>query len=531
MKRVLIADTLPDVCVQLLSDTGLEVDYRPGMTPEELKEASRTASGIVCRSGAKITADVLATAECLEAITRAGVGVNNIDVSAASLKGVVVMNTPGGNTTSTAEHAFALMIALARNIGPAYVGMREGRWDKKKCIGSQLAGATLGVVGLGRIGQTIAKRAVAFGMNVIGMDPYVNREAAERHKVALVENIEQMLPDCDYLTLHVPQTESTTGLIDAESIALMKPTACIINCARGAVVDQDAVVAAVKDGRLGGAAFDVYTKEPVDDYSFAQHDRILATPHLGASTDQAQLAVATQAAEQMVEALLHNNFVNALNIPAVAPEEKVTLEPFCRLAERLGRLAAAINDGRPESILVSCRGELTHCDVRPVQTHGALGIMRSMLGNDVNIVSAPHIAEERGISVTSSSSEGTLTGFTDSVEIQYVTDTGTLSIAGTVFSHEHLRITNIDGFELELAPEGEMLFVFSKDMPGLIGQVGSILGTAGINVARMAFGRIPESGDAERALLALNLDCPCTPEAIESIAALEVVEDVVTLAL
>ncbi len=442
-----------------------------------------------------------------------------------------IVQKSGVKRTSVADRAFALMIALARNIGPAYVGMREGRWDKKKCVGSQLAGATLGVVGLGRIGQTIAKRAVAFGMNVIGLDPYVNREAAERHKVALVDNIEQMLPDCDYLTLHVPQTESTTGLINAERIALMKPTACIINCARGAVVDQDAVVAAVKDGRLGGAAFDVYTKEPVEDFSFAQHDRILATPHLGASTEQAQLAVATQAAEQMVEALLHGNFVNALNITAVPPEEKATLQPFCTLAERLGRLAAAINSGRPESILVSCRGELTHCDVRPVQTHGALGIMRSMLGDDVNIVSAPHIAEERGIRVTSASTEGTQGGFTDAVEIQYVTDTGDLTIAGTVFSREHLRITNIDGFELELVPEGEMLFVFSKDMPGLIGQVGSILGTAGVNIARMAFGCRPGSGEGERALLALNLDCACDAEAIETIAALEVVENVVTWAL
>ncbi len=314
MKKILVADALPQQCITVLKEAGFDIDYRPGLSEDELKEAVKDVAGIICRSGAKITGGVLEGADRLEVVCRAGVGVGNIDVAAASRRGVVVMNTPGANTISTAEHAFALMLALARNIGPAYVSMRAGRWEKKKFLGSQLWGSTLGVVGLGRIGREVARRAVAFGMKVCAYDPFVTRDTAEKIGVELLDDLEDVLKGSDYVTVHVPETEQTDGLIDAEKIGMMKKGSCIINCARGSAVDQDAVVAAVDEGHLRGAAFDVYEKEPPDDYRFACNDRILATPHLGASTEEAQVAVAREAAQQLIEALQRGHFRNALNL-------------------------------------------------------------------------------------------------------------------------------------------------------------------------------------------------------------------------
>ncbi|MHC5034859.1 MAG: NAD(P)-dependent oxidoreductase, partial [Planctomycetota bacterium] len=353
MKKVLLADRLPEQCAAMLEEAGFDVVYRPGLTQDELKEAVRDVSGLICRSGAKITAAVIECGQKLEAVCRAGVGVDNIDIPAASRKGIAVMNTPSGNTISTAEHAFALMLALARNIGPAYLAMREARWDKKKYAGSQLAGSTLAIIGLGRIGQEVAKRGVAFGMRVRAYDPFVGRETASKIGLELVDSLDDLLGDCDYLTLHVPETEQTKGMIGAQQIALIKKGTCIINCAGGSVVDQDAVVEAVKSGQLRGAAFDVYRKEPPDSYEFACDDRVLATPHLAASTEAAQLAVATEAAEQLIEALQRRHFRNAVNISAVPPEEMKVLQPYCDLAAKLGSLVVQLNPGRPEAVEVA----------------------------------------------------------------------------------------------------------------------------------------------------------------------------------
>ncbi len=528
MKKVLVADTLPEQCTQMLVEAGFEVIYRPGLPEEELKEAARDVNGIICRSGAKVTAKVLESADALEAICRAGVGVDNIDVAAASRKGVVVMNTPGGNTISTAEHAFALMLGLARNIGPAYASMREGRWEKKKLTGAQLYGSSLGVVGLGRIGREMARRATAFGMTVRAYDPFVTRETAEKMGVELRDKLEDVLADCDYLTVHVPETEQTEGLIGAGQIALMKDGSCIINCARGSVLDQDAAVAAVRSGKLRGAAFDVYVKEPPDDYEFARQDGVLATPHLGASTEQAQLAVATEAAEELIAALQRGHFRNAVNVSFVPPEEMRLLQPYCDLAAHLGRFVAQLQPGRPEALEISYLGELAHDDVELVQDYGAMGLMQSSLGANVNVVSAPYLAHERGIRVTSSATVGSEAGFTDLVELRLTTDTGTAQAAGTVFGREYPRIVSIDGFHVELIPEGHILVVFGKDMPGLIGKVGAMLGDAGVNIARMGFGRREAGGSA---LLGLNLDSPCDERTAERIQSLGVVQRVAAIEL
>lgn len=521
MKKVLLADTLPKQCISMLERAGFEVESRPGLSEAELKEAVRDASGIICRSGAKITEAVLEGAGRLEAICRAGVGVDNVDVVAASRRGVVVMNAPGGNTISTAEHAFTLILGLARNIGPAYVSMREGRWEKKRLVGSQLAGTLLGVIGLGRIGQEVAKRAVAFNMIVRAHDPFVGREAAEKIGVELVDKLEDLLGDCDYLTVHVPENEQTRGMIGAEQIALMKQGACIINCARGSVVDQDAVLAAMESEKLGGAAFDVYAKEPPDSYEFARHDRVLATPHLGASTEAAQLAVAREAAEQLIEALTRRHFRNALNVTAVSPEEMKVIQPYCDLAVQLGRFVAQLNPGRPEVVEIASRGQIARENIEPIVNHGAMGVMQSSLGAGVNVVSAPHLARDRGIYITGSTTVGQEAGFTDLLEVKLVTDTGTIEVAGTVFGRSHPRIVRIAGFYVEIMPEGHILVVFGNDVPGLIGQVGATLGDAGVNIARMGFGRQEAGGEA---LLALNLDTACDEETLEEIRGLSVVQ-------
>ena len=520
MKTVLIADVLPDACTEILRNADLEVVDRPGLSNEELKEAVRGKSGIICRSGAKLTEEVIEQADALEAICRAGVGVNNIDIPAASRKGAVVMNTPGANTLSTAEHAFALMLALARNIGPAYISMREERWAKKQFLGSQLAGSTLGIIGLGRIGQAMARRAFAFEMNVLAHDPYLSSETARRLGVELVDDLGEVLGRCDYLTVHVPENDQTKGMIGPEEIAAMQPQARIINCARGSVVDHDAVVEAVRDGRLGGAAFDVYTQEPPESYEFAQNDNILATPHLGASTEEAQIAVATEAAEQMVDALLYQQYRNALNVTPVPPEEMKVLQPYCDLAASLGKIVAQLNDGRPESVAISCKGDVAEHSMQPIVNYGLMGVLRHMVGDVANIVSAPHLAEERGIRVTSSSTVGREAGFTDLIEIKLTTERREMAVAGTVFGHSLPRVVSIGEFYVEVIPEGDLLVVRGRDVPGLIGRGGASVGEAGVNVARMAFGRREKGGEA---LLALNLDSRADEATLHDIRALDVV--------
>jgi len=528
MYRVLIADKLAESAADMLKEAGMEVVNKPGLSPEELKEAIADVEGVIVRSGVRLTADVLACAGRLRAICRAGVGIDNIDVPVASRQGIVVMNTPGANTISTAEHTFALILGLSRNVGPAYISMREGKWDRKKFIGVELCGMTLGIVGLGRVGLAVAERAAGFGMKLVGYDPFISREVAAKLGVKLVDELAELLRTADCVTVHVPGNEQTVGMIGEEQIAMMKPGARIINCARGEVVDQDAVVKAVQSGHLAGAAFDVYAEEPPRSFEFARDDRILATPHLGASTEAAQMAVGTQAASQIIDALTVGHYRNALNMISVSPEEMASLRPYCKLAQRLGKSAGYINRGRPTSVQITCFGELAEHNTEPVVNYGVTGVLQSMLGDTVNIVSAPHLAEARGMRVTSSTSRTQEGGFTDQIVLRLTTDAAQTEIAGTVFERKHLRITRIDSFYTEVVPEGHLLMVFSRDKPGVIGRVGETLGRAGVNVARMTFGRTEAGGDA---LLALNLDSACDEATLDRIRALGDVQKAVLLPL
>ena len=528
MPKVLIADKLPDSTVNILAEAGLEIVNKPGLKPDDLKQAIRDVDGVIVRSGVQLTADILEAADRLRAICRAGVGVDNIDLAAATRKGIVVMNTPGANTISTAEHTFALILALSRNVGPAYISMREGKWDRKRFVGAELAGTTLGIVGLGRIGQAVAARALAFGMKVVGHDPFIARDVAANLGVRLLDSLEEVLKVSDYVTVHVPGSEQTRGLIGEREIALMKPGARLINCARGEVLDQAAVTRAVEAGRLAGAALDVYEEEPPPSFEFARNDRILATPHLGASTEAAQLAVGTQAAEQMVEALIRGEYPNALNIVSVSAEEMERLRPYCELAQQLGKSAGCLNRGRPRAVRVTCFGEVAEHNTAPIVNYGVMGVLQSMVGNNVNIVSAPQLAEERGMQVTSSTSRTQQAGFTDLIALGLSTDAGEIEIAGTVLERKHPRIVRIGQFQTEVVPEGHLLMVFAKDRPGLIGKVGEVLGRTSINIARMTFSRKEAGGEA---LLALNLDSPCGEEALKRIRALDLVEKAIPLPL
>jgi len=419
-----------------------------------------------------------------------------------------------------------MMIMLAKGWPHLFRAQQKGEWAR--LTPQELDGKAVGVVGLGNVGQEVARRAVAFDMTVQAYDPYVSRETAEKIGVHLVDSLEELLGSCDYLTVHVPENDQTRDLIGRDQIALMKDGARLVNCARGSVVDQDAVVEAVRNGKLAGAAFDVYVKEPPESYDFARNDAILATPHLGASTQEAQLAVAMAAADQMVDALTRRHYRNAINVSAVPPDEMKIIQPFCQLATRLGRLVVQLNRGRPKAIEVACRGSIGQEAVEPIVNYGAMGIMESSLGSGVNIVSAPHLARDRGIQITASSTVGAEAGFTDLVLVKLETDEGASEAGGTVFGRSHPRIVRVEGFFVELMPEGHILLVFGEDVPGLIGRVGMTLGEAGVNIARMGFGRRASGG---KALLALNLDTACDEPTLRAIGKLKHVERVVPVLL
>ncbi|MFW6456785.1 MAG: phosphoglycerate dehydrogenase [Planctomycetota bacterium] len=528
MAKVLIADKLPESTVQMVSNAGYEVENSPGLPPAELKEALKDAVGVICRSGAKLNEEMFSTADRLKAVCRAGVGVDNIDIEAASRQGVVVMNTPGANTISTAEHTFALMLGLSRNVGPAYISMRDGKWDRKKFKGAQLAGKTLGIIGLGRVGRAVAQRARAFDMKLVGLDPYISRDKAKKIGITLHETLEDMLDEFDYLTVHVPVNDETTGMIGADEISQMKPSARIINCARGAIVDRDAAVEAVRAGDLAGAAFDVYTEEPPADHEFTHDDRILATPHLGASTEAAQQAVGAQAAEQLIAALQDGHYRNALNITSVPPEEMDALRPFCELTLKMGKLIGALNSGRLESMSVECKGDIAKYDITPIVNYGVMGMLQTVLGENVNIVSAPHIADERGIEIQGHSSNTTEEGFTDLVTVALSTDQGDIEVSGSVLGQSHPRVMRVAGFDTEIEPEGHLVLLFTPDKPGVVGDVGDTLGDAGINIGQMTFGRQQAGGNS---LIALKLDNPCTDDTMKTLEQLDVVEKAVAISL
>jgi D-3-phosphoglycerate dehydrogenase len=502
MPRVLICDKLESSGLDLLKQAGLEVDNRPGLKGDDLKAALRGADGCIVRSGTRLTADLLDEPGQLRAVARAGVGVDNIDVAAATRRGIVVMNTPGGNTLSTAEHAVTLLTSLARHIPAADASMRAGKWERSKFVGTQLAGKTLGIVGVGRVGREVARRAVAMDMRVLGLDPFLTPERAAEIGVEKVDDLVALLPRCDFLTVHTPGGPETKGLIGPAQIAKVKKGARIVNCARGGIIDERALAEALASGHVAGAAIDVFDPEPPPaDNPLRKAPNLILTPHLGASTLEAQDAVAREAAQLLTDFLTRGVVQFAVNMAAVDRAELAELRPYIDLARRLGLLHAQMAQGTIRQARLTYRGDVARRGTKLLTSAFAAGLLEGRLEH-VNVVNAQLLARERGIELVESSSPKS-DDFGSVVHADVVTDKKTYTAAGTLFGNQYLRLVQLGPHRLDAAPDGVMLIFTHQDRPGLIGHIGTAFGQHGVNIAQMTVGRQQAGGEA---IAVLNLD-------------------------
>jgi D-3-phosphoglycerate dehydrogenase len=529
--RVLITDNLSEAGLGILRESS-ELEIVMG-SPENVREQLQDVEGVIIRSATKLTAEVLAGQPRLKVIVRAGVGVDNVDLDAATREGIIVMNTPAGNTTSTAELAFALMASLSRNIPQAAATMKAGGWDRKKFTGSQLAGKTLAVIGLGRIGLTLAKRALAFEMKVIGYDPFLSEERAREFGIELFREVDDVIDKCDYISVHTPLTPETKGLINAERMKKMRPGARIINCARGGIVDEADLVEAVKNGTIAGAGLDVYPQEPpAADDPIRGVDNIITTPHLGASTEEAQEAVAVEAADIITAFLVNNEVRHAINMAPISGTELQESKAYLDLGYRLGLLQTQLLKQRFKSAgiqeaKITYRGEVSEKKTRLVTAAFVAGLLSSGADEPANIINAESIAYERGIKITESSSRDG-GDFTSLVNTTLVTDNGEFSVSGTIFGDRFLRLVRLDGFHLDAYLDGQLLIFRHEDKPGLIGFIGTVCGNQGVNISHMSLGRADNGGDA---LAVLNLDSVPSEEAAAEILAHAAVTGVDLVAL
>ncbi len=517
MPRVLITDNLSPAGLQLLRDTpGIEVDVRSGLTPPQVREALQEADGIIIRSATKLTPDLLEGQKRLKVIVRAGVGVDNIDLPAATREGIVVMNTPAGNTTSTAEHTIALMMALCRNIAPAAHSMKDGKWDRKSFSGTQLAGKNIGIVGLGRIGLAVARRCRGLEMTVLGYDPFLSAEKAAEQGIELYRDVEQMLVKCDIATVHTPLTDETRGIINADRLKKMKKGVRIINCARGGIVDETALADAIESGHVAGAALDVFVNEPPKDWRLAKLPQVLTTPHLAASTDEAQEQVALEAAEIISAFLTRNEVRYAVNMAPISGKELVSVKPYLDLAWRLGLLLSQISRCAPvRSAKLLFRGDAASKPTHLISNAFTSGLLANALQENVNIINAQLLASERGIEITESTSTDK-GDFSTLLSASVICEDRVLSAAGTIFGQEFLRLVRLDQFHLDAYLDGLMLMYSHRDRPGLIGAIGTAFGKHGVNISHMALGRTQTGGDA---VAFFNLDNEPSDAALAEVAA------------
>jgi D-3-phosphoglycerate dehydrogenase len=526
--KILVADKLSDIGLDYLRNEGIEFDEKTGLSPAELAEVIGQYDGIIIRSGAKLTADVLAKPGMLKAIARAGVGVDNVDLPTATSRGIIVMNTPGGNTVSTAELAITLMMALSRKIAPAAASLAAGRWDRKLYSGTQLAGKTLGVIGLGRIGRTVAERALAMEMKVIGYDPMLSAEVVP-DQIEFTADVDELYKQADYISVHVPKTDTTKGMIAAKQFAMMKPSVRLINAARGGIIDEKALLDALEAGQVAGAALDVYTEEPPTSEhlkTLVAHPDVLAVPHLGASTEEAQEQVALEAAEILVEALRGGEIRNAVNVSGgtKVPE---SLRPYVELLSRMGTLLSCITPGAIRKVEVVYRGEIAEMNMSAVTTALTIGLLKPILGDELNLVNAPMLAKERGIEIETITS-GKVRDFANLVQVKVTTDKCSRTAVGTIFGHKFPRVVAIDGHRMEMIPDGHVVVCFNDDRPGVIGTVGQSFGELGINIDNMTFGRRATTG---KAVLALNVDTEPTAELLANLRGLDFMNEVYSLYL
>jgi D-3-phosphoglycerate dehydrogenase / 2-oxoglutarate reductase len=517
--RVLVTDKLAEEGLsRLRGEPGVEVVVSTALAqdPAALRKALLEADGIVIRSGTQLTADVLDGQTRLRAIVRAGVGVDNIDVAAATRRGVVVMNTPGGNTVSTAEHTMALLLALARNVARADGSLKSGKWERTKFTGTQLEGKTLGIVGLGRVGLAVAKRALGFGMTVLGFDPFLSAEKAHEFGVESVARLDDLWGRCDFITLHTPLSAETRGLIGERELAMMKPSVRIINCARGGLIDEAALVAALDRGAIAGAAIDVFDPEPPPaDHPLVRHPKVLVTPHLGASTEEAQVSVAIEAARLLGDFLVRGQVRFAVNMPAMDRAEFEDLRHHLNLAWRLGMLHAQMDRGTLKNAKLTYRGEVAHKNTRLISACFAAGLMEAALEQQVNLVNAMSLARERGIEIEERAADAP-GDFATLIQTELTTERKAYLASGTLFGKQFLRLVRLGSYALDAHFDGTLLIFTHLDRPGLIGFIGRTLGDEGVNIAQMNVGREHQGGEA---IGVVNLDSVPSAQALEAVQA------------
>jgi D-3-phosphoglycerate dehydrogenase len=514
MSRVIVLDTLaPEGLEMLAAAPGIEYEVRTGLKGDALREALQQFDGAICRSGVKITADALEGNRRLKAIVRAGVGTDNIDKDAATRHGIVVMNTPGGNTLSTAEHTIALMLALSRNIAPAYQSLMAGKWDRNKYMGTQVAGKTLGIVGLGRIGVAVAKRARALEMNVLGYDPFLSRERAEELGIEPVETVDALLPRVDYLTVHTPLTDETRGLVGRAQIEKMKRGVRLINAARGGIYDETALAEGLRSGKIAGVALDVYAVEPCTDSPLFGLPGVVCTPHLGASTEEAQTQVAIEAVELLVAYLTTGAIRHAVNVASLDPKTLASLRGYLDVAHRLGVLLVGLEPGGVRACRLLYRGEIAEKETKVLTAVFAAGLLQGALDQEVNLVNAELLLKQRGIKL-SEESRTEMGSFRSSMTAEVTSDHGVHRAAGTIFGQHMPRLVSLDDFRLEAYLDGLLLVFRHRDVPGIIGAVGTIFGKHNVNIAQMAVGRAAPGGEA---VGVLNLDTEPSAESLAEV--------------
>ncbi len=516
MYRILVSDPLEATGLALLRDSGHEVTELPGEERHKLPELIGGYDALVVRSGTKVTAELLARAERLRVVGRAGIGVDNVDLEAATERGILVINAPTANLLSATEHTFALMLALARNVAAADKDIKAGEWNRKKWVGAEVQGKTLGVIGFGRIGRQVARRARAFDMEIVAYDPFLDADFIRRRDAEPMA-LDDLLAAADAITLHVPMTDETRGLLSAERLAKIKPEALLINCARGGVVDEAALLAALDEGRLAGAALDVFAQEPPVDWRLAQHPRVVATPHLGAQTREAQVRISTETAKMVVAALDGSLAVTAVNLP-FRPAGTAG-EPFLRLAEKLGSLTSGLLEGAVGKIVVKLHG-LDEELREPITIAALRGALARYHGESVNFVNAERVAADRSVEVVRATSSE-LADYPNLITVRLRGPGGAVETAGTLIHDRDPRVVHLDGYDLEFRPKGTLLVMRNRDVPGVVGKLGTTLGDAGVNIAEIHLSRRPGS---HQALAVTRLDQQPPDDLLEALRQLEEVE-------
>ncbi len=520
MPRVLISDKLSPAAIEIFKRRGIEVDFKPGLTPAELRAIIAPYDGLAVRSASKVTRELMEAAPNLKVVGRAGIGVDNVDVTSATARGVVVMNTPYGNAITTAEHAIAMMFALARQLPEASASTKAGKWEKNRFMGVELFGKTLGLIGCGNIGSIVADRAVGLHMKVVAFDPFLSDKRAVELGVEKVE-LNELLERADFVTLHTPLTEQTRNILSRENIAKLRRGVRIINCARGGLVDEAALYEALRSGHVAGAALDVFETEPATDSPLFGLENVVCTPHLGAATAEAQENVALQVADQMADYLLTGAVSNAINMPSVTAEEAPRLKPYMALAQLLGGMAGqltAVQGAEIKGIRVEYEGNVAELNRRPLTAAALAGVLAPLMGA-VNMVNAPVVAKERGIDVAETVHERR-GDYASLLRVTIVTDRAEKSIAGTLVGDSRPRLVEIKGIAVEADFAPDMLYVTNEDKPGFIGRFGMVLANAGINIATFHLGRAAQGGDA---ICLVSLDGPIPEPVLAAVRALPLV--------